>query len=300
MTMTGKTAESRYYNKNTEKNVYIAILGYILLYVLYYFVFTMVFSPYGLSVAATTALALAFTINSARKREKKRGIDFREALGLKLPDINKKSIFLLMLLGVGLNFTISGVLNLLPQRLTDSYAGSYTVMFSGNIYITLFVMAVVTPVLEEIFFRGIFQRRLCNKLGPFNGLIAATLLFGLMHFNVIWSIYAAVIGFFMGCLYMYYDSIIPSAIVHSLFNLISCIPVFVSEYETFYKYTFGSKIYVVVTLIVGIGIIYYVVEKTWIKKFFNRNEINSRFGAAYYSGGKEAADMEAENDEKTI
>ena len=56
----------------TEKNIYIALLGYVLLYVLYYFVFTMLFTPYGLSIAATTALALAFTVNSARKRDKKK------------------------------------------------------------------------------------------------------------------------------------------------------------------------------------------------------------------------------------
>lgn len=92
MTMTEKTAESKSFGKkNIGNNVYIAILGYILLYVLYYFIFTMLFTPYGLSIAATTALALAFTINSARKREKKKGIDFREALGLKIPALDKSS-----------------------------------------------------------------------------------------------------------------------------------------------------------------------------------------------------------------
>ncbi len=282
----------------TEKNIYIALLGYVLLYVLYYFVFTMLFTPYGLSIAATTALALAFTVNSARKRDKKKGIGFREALGLKLPSLDKKSIAILILLGVGLNFTISGILNILPQAVVGSYADSYTIMFSGNMYITLFVMAVVTPVLEEMFFRGVFQRKLCARLGPFKGLIMATLIFGFMHFNLVWSIYAAVIGFFMGCIYMYYDSIIPSAIVHSTFNLISCIPVFVSKYDKLYRYTFGSKIYVVMTLILGIAVIYYIVDKTWLKTFFDKNSISSGFRSADNDGCNNITDSEAEYDEK--
>ncbi len=279
-----------------EINIYIALLGYVLLYVLYYFVFTMIFSPYGLSIAATTALALAFTINSARKREKKRGIGFREALGLKPPGLDRKNAVYLVLLGIGLNFTISGVLNLLPRGLTNSYVGSYTTIFDGNIYITLFVMAVVTPILEEIFFRGIFQRKLCERLGMFKGLIMSTLIFGLMHFDFIWSIYAAVIGFFMGCLYIYYDSVVPSAIVHSLFNLISCLPVFALRFKTFYKYTFGSRTYVVITLILGIGIIYYIVDRTWIKMFFNKKEIEVSFKSALHQ--EDNTDLEAEKDEK--
>ena len=285
--------------KKKEKNIYVVLLGYVLLYVLYYFVFTMLFSPYGLSIAATTALALAFTINSVRKREKKRGIGFCEALGLKLPKLDLKSAVFLVLLGTGLNFTISGILNLLPRRLTDNYVGSYSTMFEGNIYITLFVMAVITPALEEIFFRGIFQRLLCERLGAFSGLIAATLIFGFMHFDIIWSIYAAVIGFFMGCLYMYYDSVIPSAIVHSLFNLISCIPVFASRYETFYRYTFGSKIYVIIILVVGIGILYFIVDRTWIKMFFDRNLINNRFADVSDKTSEKITESEAEHNEKT-
>ncbi len=284
--------------KNNEKNIYIALFGYVMLYVLYYFVFSMLFSPYGLSIAATTAMALAFTINSARRRDRKRGIGYKEALGLKIPHIEKKDIVSLVLLGLGLNFTISGILNLLPQKITNSYAQSYTVMFSGNIYITLFVMAVVTPFLEEIFFRGIFQRKLCERLGSFNGLIAATFIFGLMHFNIIWSVYAAVIGFFMGCLYMYYDSILPSAVVHSIFNLVSCIPVFVSKYDLIYRYTFGSKLYVIITLILGVAVIYYIVDRTWIKTFFDKENIKNDFKYAHDGQETETSDLEAKDNEK--
>lgn len=259
-----------------NNNVYLSLVGYIFLYVLYYCVLSVVISPYGVSVAVTTALALALTINSVRRRDKKKDIDCVTALGIKRVKLSGNELFLLAMLGIGLNFTISGILNILPSGISRSYTESYSVIMGGNIYGTVIVMAIITPILEEIFFRGIFQRKLCERLGDVKGLVAATCIFGLMHFNIIWSLYAAVIGFFLGCIYMYYDSVFPGAVVHCLFNLVSCIPLVVSKYEKIYSYTFGSKLYVIITLILGIVIIYYIVDKTWLKMFFETDFYKKR------------------------
>lgn len=252
-----------------SENIYLSLIWYIVMYALYYCVLSSVLKAFDISVALITALSLILTINSIRKKEKKRNLDFKTALGLKWVKLDKKSIAAFVLLGAGLNFTISGILNILPSGISQSYTKSYTVIMNGNIYSTVVVMAILTPVLEEIFFRGIFQRRLTEKFGQVAGLICAACIFGLMHFNIIWSIYAAIIGFFLGCIYIYYDSIIPGAIVHCVFNLVSCVPLMVSKYEVIYRYTFGNKIYVVLTMLAGFAIIYYIVDKTWIKRFFN-------------------------------
>lgn len=257
-------------------NVYICLIGYTLIYVLYYCVLTVVLYSYGVSVAVTTAMALALAINTIRKKEKKRGIEWKTALGLKKVRLDKKNLITLIMLGVGLNFVISGVLNILPSSVSSGYRGTSGVILGGNLYATVIVIAIVTPLLEEIFFRGIFQRRLSESFGQINGLIIGTCIFGFMHFNIVWSIYAAIIGFFLGCLYLYYDSVFPGAIVHCLFNLISCIPLAISKYERLYKDTFGNKIYVIVTLLIGIVLLYYVVDKTWIKMFFDRSFYNNK------------------------
>ena len=257
-------------NIKKTKNIYLSLFGYFLLYIFYYCVIASVALPWGISVAVITAIALVLVINSIRRREKKRGLSFADALGLKKVDLNFDNIKILALIGIGLNFVISAVLNLLPVGISQSYTESYTVVLKGDIISTIIMMAIVTPFLEEIFFRGIFQRRLMEELGVFKGFIIATCIFGFMHFNIIWTIYAAIIGFFLGGLYIKYNSVFPSAIVHSFFNLISCIPVFFMRFETIYKYTFGNKICVVLMLILGIGILWYVSSKTWIKMFFDK------------------------------
>ncbi|MCD8089691.1 MAG: CPBP family intramembrane metalloprotease [Clostridiales bacterium] len=253
--------------------VYFELVWYVIVYVFVYCVFVSVMYPVGISEAAITAFSLFFAINHIRKREKKKyGLGFKEALGIKFVKLSRNDILMLVLMGIGLNFTVGGILNIIPSGISKSYTESYSIITAtGSIYETVIVMAVVTPVLEEIFFRGIFQRKLCSRLGEGVGLIAAACVFGFMHFNIIWSIYAAIMGFILGAVCLYYKSALPGAAVHSFFNLISCGPLLLSKYERIYKYTFGNKVYVIVSFIVGIGILYFIFDRTWIKNYFEKN-----------------------------
>ncbi|MCD8239409.1 MAG: CPBP family intramembrane metalloprotease [Clostridiales bacterium] len=254
-------------------NVWLELVWYVLVYVFIYFIFVSVFRPFGISEALTTAFSLLFAINHIRKREKKKyDLGFKETLSLKSVKLTKNEVLTLVFLGIGLNFTVGGILNILPSGISESYTESYSIITAtGSIYETVIVMAVLTPALEEVFFRGIFQRKLCSHLGEGRGLIAAACVFGIMHFNIIWSLYAAIMGFILGAVCLYYKSALPGALVHGFFNLVSCAPLILSRYEKIYRYTFGNKVYVVVSLIAGIGILYFIFDKTWVKNYFSRD-----------------------------
>ncbi len=254
------------------RSVYFELIWYVLAYVFYYCVLTVVFYPWGVSVAAITAMSLLLALNYIRRKEKKkRGIGFIEVFGLKRVRLSRKDILLLAVLGIALNFTMGGILNILPARVSRSYVESYSVIASGSIYETVIVMAIITPILEEILFRGIFQRKLGEHLGEGFGLIAAACVFGFMHFNIVWSIYSGIIGFLLGAVYLYYGSVLPGAVVHCFFNLVSCVPLLLSKYEKIYRYTFGNKVYVVVSLIVGVVILYLIFDKTWLSKYLKKD-----------------------------
>ncbi|MCC8015740.1 MAG: CPBP family intramembrane metalloprotease [Eubacterium sp.] len=254
-------------------NVWLELVWYVFVYVFIYCVFVSVFRPFGISEALTTAFSLFFAVNHVRKREKKKySLGWKEALSIKPVKLTKKEALILVFLGIGLNFTVGGVLNIIPSGISKSYTESYSIITAtGSIYETVIVMAVLTPVLEEIFFRGIFQRKLCERLGEGAGLLASACVFGIMHFNIIWSLYAAIMGFILGAVCLYYKSALPGALVHGFFNLVSCAPLMLSKYEKIYKYTFGNKVYVVVSLIAGIGILYFIFDRTWVKSYFNRD-----------------------------
>lgn len=268
-------------------NIYLTLFGYILRYILYYLVLTVVICPYGISTAVTTAFAMVLVINTIRKKEKKNGLGFKEALGIKVIKTDLGTFISLLLLGVSLNFIFGGILNLLPSAVSEGYVSDYSIIFGGELYSTLFVIAVATPIMEEIFFRGIFQRKLMERLGIYKGLLAASLIFGIMHFNIIWSLYSAVMGFFLGCIFINYESVLPGAAVHIAFNAVSCVYVLLMRFEGLYAVLFGNRVYVVLSLAAGAALMFFLVQKTWMKRYFDKD---------FILGGKIACEVKIDDE----
>ncbi len=72
-------------------------------------------------------------------------------------------------------------------------------------------LAVLSGVSEEIFFRGAVQGEI--------GIVAASLLFGLLHpLNVSYVIWASAVGFAFGMLYQMTGSLLPPMICHGGYN----------------------------------------------------------------------------------
>jgi len=92
------------------------------------------------------------------------------------------------------------------------------------------VMFGFVGFVEELLFRGIFQRTLEDRLGHWQGLVLASALFGLMHsaYGTGWEIlFAGVIGFVLGLIYDRTDSLLLVTFMHGLLNvfLFAVIPI---------------------------------------------------------------------------
>lgn len=84
------------------------------------------------------------------------------------------------------------------------------------------VMFGFVGFVEELLFRGIFQRTLEDRLGRWQGLVLASALFGLMHstYGMGWEIaFAGVIGFVLGLIYDRTDSLLLVTFIHGLLNV---------------------------------------------------------------------------------
>lgn len=84
------------------------------------------------------------------------------------------------------------------------------------------VMIGVVAVVEELLFRGILQRTLEDRLGPFSGLILTSVLFAAMHasFGIPAEIaFAGGIGLLFGAIYDRTDRLSFVIIVHGLMNV---------------------------------------------------------------------------------
>ena len=80
-------------------------------------------------------------------------------------------------------------------------------------------MAVLAPVLEELLFRGAIQGTLMRTFrNPWVGIVVASLLFGIIHWNPVQVFYATCLGMGFGWVYYRTGSLLPVILGHSINN----------------------------------------------------------------------------------
>ena len=87
------------------------------------------------------------------------------------------------------------------------------------LFFTLFV-ALVGPLIEEIFFRGFTYRAFRQKFGVRWALVASSSIFAGLHMSLIAFFPIFLLGFFLAYLYENTGSLVPSMTVHMMHNLI--------------------------------------------------------------------------------
>lgn len=82
-------------------------------------------------------------------------------------------------------------------------------------------IALLSPILEELMFRGAITRELLRKFRPGMAIFISGLLFGLIHFNPVQSVFGFLMGMLLAWLYWRTRSVIPCIVVHVLNNSLS-------------------------------------------------------------------------------
>ena len=245
-----------------------SVLGYIFTYA----VFVVLFSSFHADVCVIQAMSGIYVIWRCWKHERKKGIDYLEVSGFKNYEISKQEILILIGFGFALNCFVGGVMNLLP--INAEAAADYMEMSAAPVdgvhpMLAFFVIAFVAPVIEESFFRGTLLRRLKEQISPYYALIVVSLVFGLMHGQIIWICYASVLGLVLGMIYLLYDSIYPSMIVHISFNLVSGIPMILNPTGIFYRLTFGNTVFLWIMAIGGLTGTAWILFQIYFPRFMN-------------------------------
>jgi membrane protease YdiL (CAAX protease family) len=91
------------------------------------------------------------------------------------------------------------------------------------VVLTFIAVALITPVVEELFFRGIVHRGLEKSLGFLPGATLSALIFALAHFD--WRLYAPIFGLGFGFAFLVHKtgSIWPSIAGHFIINSLGVI-----------------------------------------------------------------------------
>ena len=91
--------------------------------------------------------------------------------------------------------------------------------------LSVIALAVVTPLAEEVFFRGFVLRGLVNRWGVAPGIVISAVIFAGLHFqpSIIFPVF--ITGLLLGALYWQTGSIWPGIGVHAAQNLIATLGV---------------------------------------------------------------------------
>jgi membrane protease YdiL (CAAX protease family) len=75
---------------------------------------------------------------------------------------------------------------------------------------------------EEMLFRGVIQETLSAWIDPLTGIVLASLLFGLMHpITPFYIVLAALMGAFLGWIFVVTDNLLPAIITHGLYDFLA-------------------------------------------------------------------------------
>ena len=116
--------------------------------------------------------------------------------------------------------------------------------------------ALMTPILEELVFRGIIFGRLKTMLPQIPAIVVSALIFAAVHLNIVQFIYAFLLGLVLAILMDRADHVYPAIIGHVTANLIAVLRTETGILaKTMDKSVFA---WVISVLLMGIGVTVFV------------------------------------------
>lgn len=119
-------------------------------------------------------------------------------------------------LGVGLNllFYFGGFMN--SSETYDKVAG---VQFAVPLWLAVIFYGILSPIVEEMVFRGILYRELKQSIGRGGAMAGSAFLFGAFHGNIVQMVYGTIMGMILATCYEKYGEIEAPILFHSAANI---------------------------------------------------------------------------------
>ena len=89
---------------------------------------------------------------------------------------------------------------------------------SENIFLSVFIVIILAPLVEELLFRGMILNKLNNHLSQKVTIVIQSVLFSLFHFNLAQLIPTFLLGLFLGFCYFKFKNLWAVILIHFSFN----------------------------------------------------------------------------------
>ena len=145
-----------------------------------------------------------------------------DALGLLPSRLPGHVIVMLVVATLAASHALDGVLSLLGlrgQSALDAFANALAGIHGLELMAALAAIGLMPALAEELLCRGIVQRSLALRVGPVFAILSSSLLFAILHGEVIHALLAAPLGLHLGLIAWWGDSTRPAMLCHAVNNL---------------------------------------------------------------------------------
>ena len=174
--------------------------------------------PEGVDCAVTVLALWGLIFVCARSFEDKKTIPEMLAHG-GIRKVRASVLLFAFIAGAGLNLAYSGLLPLLPipEEIVESYIDA-SAKYEEPSNVLMFKTVFLVPVLEETVFRGLLGDRISRFAPKWIAIPVASLIFAVMHGDLLWCAYAFISGIALTWMYFRRKSILPCISFHLAFN----------------------------------------------------------------------------------
>ena len=102
---------------------------------------------------------------------------------------------------------------------SKTYEHVSNVQFSVSVWAGILIFGIITPVGEELVFRGVIYNRLKKYFTPALSVLISTFIFGIYHGNLVQFIYAGLMGICMALLYESFERLSAPILFHCGANI---------------------------------------------------------------------------------
>lgn len=145
------------------------------------------------------------------------------------------SAFLLVLFGIAASTVVGVVWEILPfpEWAWEIYNETVADMLAGEDLMTYLAVVLMAPIVEELLCRAVCIGQFSRLIPKWVALLVSSLIFGVMHGNLIQGTYAFVCGLILGLIYLRYGSVTASILFHMGFNAASYLLSLIPEEDVF-------------------------------------------------------------------
>ncbi|MBQ4425733.1 MAG: CPBP family intramembrane metalloprotease [Lachnospiraceae bacterium] len=164
--------------------------------------------------------------------------------------------------GAAVCITLNNLLDIsgLSELLAEGYEPVAEILYQDQLWLEILCVGILTPIVEELIFRGLVYRRLRWMTGVRFAIFLSALYFGFFHGNWLQGIYAFAIGLLLAYSYEKYHTILAPITIHIGANLIS---VLASE-TSLLDFVYGTEDIAPFMILTGVSMALLVITLYWI------------------------------------